>query len=160
MKTITHPASQLLNLKQGVASKVGRMYRPPVVTLLATGPRNPSKSRRTSAQITTAGVFFCQQLSFMAAVCGMASALPVSLIPGIPSPCTVATQSPRKDGSGSQNQGASPLHTLIPSKIRALAQRRMALSALRADSSISTRLKRYSHHMAIVRTLETVGGAV
>ncbi|NYH08172.1 hypothetical protein [Pseudomonas moraviensis] len=49
-------------------------------------------------------------------------------------------------------------HTLIPSAIRAFAHRRMALSALRAKSSLSVRLARYNAHMAIVRTLETSGG--
>ena len=48
---------------------------------------------------------------------------------------------------------------LIPSKIRALAHRRMALSALHADSSLAVRLKRYNHHMVLVRTLEAQGGA-
>ena len=49
--------------------------------------------------------------------------------------------------------------TLIPSAIRALAHRRMALSALRASSSLSVRLKRYNHHMDQVRALESQGGA-
>lgn len=49
--------------------------------------------------------------------------------------------------------------SLYPSKIRALAHRRMALSALRADSSLTTRLKRYSYHMTIVRAFEVQGGA-
>lgn len=48
---------------------------------------------------------------------------------------------------------------LIPSKIRAVAHRRMALAALHADSSLATRLKRYNHHMLAVRTLEATGGA-
>ena len=48
--------------------------------------------------------------------------------------------------------------TLIPSKIRALAHRRMALAALHADSSLSVRLKRYNHHMTLVRSLEAQGG--
>ena len=48
---------------------------------------------------------------------------------------------------------------LIPSKVRALAHRRMALAALHADSSLATRLSRYNHHMAIVRALEAQGGA-
>jgi hypothetical protein len=51
-------------------------------------------------------------------------------------------------------------HALFPSVIRAFAHRRMALSALRANSSLSVRLARYNAHMAIVRTLETVRGAV
>lgn len=50
-------------------------------------------------------------------------------------------------------------HALIPSAIRAFAHRRMALSALRANSSLSVRLTRYNAHMAIARTLESAGGA-
>ncbi|WP_080926004.1 hypothetical protein [Pseudomonas chlororaphis] len=45
---------------------------------------------------------------------------------------------------------------LIPPAIRALAHRRMALSALRANSSLSVRLKRYNAHMAIVRSCEAI----
>jgi hypothetical protein len=48
---------------------------------------------------------------------------------------------------------------LIPSRIRALAHRRMALAALRADSSLKNRLARYSNHMEKARTLEAQGGA-
>ncbi|GAB3380333.1 hypothetical protein [Azotobacter armeniacus] len=51
--------------------------------------------------------------------------------------------------------------TLNPSKARAAAHRAMALAALRADSSLSVRLKRYNEHMAKVRALaalEAVGG--
>lgn len=45
-------------------------------------------------------------------------------------------------------------HALIPPKVRAFAHRRMALSALRANSSLSVRLKRYNHHSEIARELE------
>lgn len=48
---------------------------------------------------------------------------------------------------------------LNPYKVRALAHRRMALSALRANSSLSVRLARYNNHMEQVRTLESVGDA-
>lgn len=48
-------------------------------------------------------------------------------------------------------------HALIPSNIRALAHRRMALAALHANSSLSTRLKRYNHHIEIARTLKRKG---
>ncbi|WP_218575775.1 hypothetical protein [Pseudomonas sp. PICF6] len=48
---------------------------------------------------------------------------------------------------------------LFPNAIRALAHRRMALSALRANSSLSVRLKRYNHHSEIARKLENAGGA-
>lgn len=49
--------------------------------------------------------------------------------------------------------------SLHPSKIRALAHRRMALSALRTNSSLATFLKRYNAHMSIARALEVQGGA-
>jgi hypothetical protein len=159
MNPLAHPAIPKPNLKQGVARKVSRMYRPSVAANSATGRRNPEISRRNSAQITTAGVFFRPQFSVMAAVCGQASAWPGAYYPGIPTPCTVATISRRKDGSGSNRKvGASPLYALIPQQLRALAHRRMALSALHANSSLSVRLRRWNHHMAIVRTLEAVGG--
>ncbi|MNN88157.1 hypothetical protein D3C81_2058040 [compost metagenome] len=48
---------------------------------------------------------------------------------------------------------------LNPSRIRALAHRRLALRALHADSALSVRLKRYNDHMTIVRALEVQGGA-
>jgi hypothetical protein len=41
---------------------------------------------------------------------------------------------------------------LIPSKIRVLAHRHMARSALQADSSLAC------HHMALIRILEVQGG--
>ena len=51
------------------------------------------------------------------------------------------------------------LHALNPSKLRAAAHRRMAFAALYADSSLSTRLARYTHHITKARALEAVGGA-
>lgn len=44
---------------------------------------------------------------------------------------------------------------LIPSRLRALALRRMAIAALHADSSLSVRLRRYNAAMAKARALET-----
>ena len=44
--------------------------------------------------------------------------------------------------------------TLNPSKARAAAHRAMALAALRADSSLSVRQRRYSDHMAKAHALE------
>jgi hypothetical protein len=37
---------------------------------------------------------------------------------------------------------------------RASAHRAMAVAALRTDSSLSVRLKRYNHHMSVARALE------
>ncbi|MFJ7885254.1 hypothetical protein ACIQYF_17530 [Pseudomonas sp. NPDC096917] len=51
-------------------------------------------------------------------------------------------------------------HALNPSKIRAAAHRAMALAALHANSSLSTRIARYNLHMAKARSLATKGGAL
>lgn len=140
-------------------SKNGR-YSSVVAANSATGRRNPRTSRRISAQITTAGVFFRPQLRVMAAVCGQASAWPGAYYPGIPTPRTAATQSRRKDGGGSSLKvGAHHMYALNPSKIRAAAHRAMALAALHADSSLAARLSRYNAHMSKARALEAAGGA-
>ncbi|WP_394543422.1 hypothetical protein [Azorhizophilus paspali] len=50
-------------------------------------------------------------------------------------------------------------HALNPSALwqRAAAHRAMALAALRADSSLFVRLRRYNHHINIARALEAQG---
>ncbi|WP_177424348.1 hypothetical protein [Pseudomonas sp. MYb185] len=52
-----------------------------------------------------------------------------------------------------------PTLTLNPLKNRAARYRAQALTALRADSSLSVRLKRYNAAMAKARALEVEGGA-
>ena len=135
-----------------------RGYRSPVAANSATGFRSSIDNRRTSVHSPKAGAFFvpahpvyggCAQDTFGCA--GFLDSRSVNLR-------TAATLIRLTANRGSSsNQGASPMTTLIPSKIRAIAHRRMALSALRADSSLSVRLKRYNDHMAIVRSLEAGG---
>lgn len=38
-------------------------------------------------------------------------------------------------------------------RVRAGAHRAMAIAALRADSALSVRLRRYNHHMILARSL-------
>jgi hypothetical protein len=137
------------------------MYRPPVAANSATGFGRPTSKRRNSAPITTAGAFFvladpcyggCAQDTF-----GCAG----FRLPWSTNLRTAATHSfGRERGSSFQVNGVTPLYALIPQQIRALAHRRMALSALHANSSLSVRLRRWNHHMTIVRALENIGGAV
>jgi len=70
-----------------------------------------------------------------------------------------------RSGSGEQRRctGLSTMtkrHTLTlnPSKSHASAWKARAFAALRADSSLSVRLRRYNEAMARARSLETVGG--
>lgn len=117
------------------------------------GRRNPVKQRRTSAPIMTA-LFLCP--SVMAALRGRTSVRPVSFVSGIPTPRNVATQSRRKDRGDSLNKGVTNMTKLRLSlaHIRAKAHRRMAFAALHADSSLTTRLARYQHHIDLARRLE------
>lgn len=160
MTTLTHPATPESNLKQPVANTIGRMYGS-TVAHMATGRENPSKQKAHSAQDSISGVFLCLGFRFMAAVRGQTSVWPGFLLPRYSHPTHSCHLSSEKDrGSSSKAKGATPMkHALIPSALRAYAHRRMALSALRANSSLATRLKRYSHHMTIARSLESVGGA-
>ncbi len=48
--------------------------------------------------------------------------------------------------------------SINPSKSHASAWKARAFAALRADSSLSVRLRRYNEAMARARSLETVGG--
>lgn len=50
------------------------------------------------------------------------------------------------------------MHALNPSvnRIRAAAHRAMAIAALHADSSLTTRINRYRHHMDRARALLAV----
>ena len=141
-----------------VASNHGPRYGLPVAANSATGCRNPLRHWRTGAPSRLQALFLCPLSSVMAAVCGQASAWPGSNFPGIPTTRTAATQSRRKDRGSSILKLEFTMTATVTSKIRALAHRRMALSALRANSSLSVRLKRYNHHMAQARNLECLGG--
>ena len=147
--------------KNSVAIGDFRGYLSSVAAKSVTGRENPSKQKAHSAQDSISGVFLCLRFRFMAAVRGQTSVWPGFLLPRNSHPTHSCHLSREKDrGSSSKAKGAIPMTTLIPSKIRALAHRRMALSALRANSSLSVRLKRYNDHMSQARALEAVGDAV
>ena len=123
-----------------------------------------SKSkRRNSAPITIAGAFFVPAFSCYGGLRRSTFGCAGFRLPRSANPVQFATlPCLAADRSGSNEvNGATPMkHALFPSVIRAFAHRHMALIALRANSPLSVRLARYNDHMAIVRTLETVGGAI
>lgn len=161
MTPITHPTTPEPNLKQGVAFLNVRGYIPPVAANSATGFGRPISKRRNSASITNAGVFFALAVPCYGGCAWGTFGCAGFRLPWSTNLRTAVTHSfGRERGSSFQVNGVTHLHALIPSKVRALAHRRMALSALHANSSLSVRLRRWNHHMAIVRTLENVGGAV
>lgn len=115
----------------------------------------------TAPPLRLQALFLCPHSRVMAGCAGAPSGASGSFTP-IRQSC--ATRHPSLLGGRKEwfrSKGATPMkRVLIPSAIRAFAHRRMALSALRANSSLSSRLARYNANMAIVRTLENVGGDV
>jgi hypothetical protein len=143
-----------------VASNRARRYGSPVAASSATGFGRPSRYRRNSAPITIAGAFFTPAVSFYGGCAQDTFGCAGFLYLRSTNLRTAATHSfGRERGSSQIDTGAPPMHALIPPAIRAFAHRRMALSALRSNSSLSVRLTRYNAHMAIARTLESAGGA-
>lgn len=155
-----------LTLKNGdgrsmysVASNRGHRYGLPVAANSATGLGNPLNVRRNSAPITIAGAFFTPANPFYGG-CAWEAFVPAGFLTSrFTNLRTAATHSLGNERGSSSTLGAEPMNAPITPKVRALAHRRMALSALRANSSLSVRLKRYNHHMAQARTLECQGGA-
>lgn len=143
----------------GLAPTQNPLYLPRVAANSATGFGDPITVRRTSAPLMTAGAFFvpahpvyggCARETFGSAGC---------LTSRFANLRTAATLNRLATIRGSSSTlGAEPMTTLIPSKIRALAHRKMALCALRANSSLFVRLKRYNHHMDQARALQAQGG--
>ena len=142
-----------------VASNHGQRYGLPITANSVNGLGRSTNNRRNGAPITIAGAFFVPAILCYGGLRRDTFGCAGFLLSRSANPAQPATLSRlAAKGGSSSTMGATPMNTLIPSKIRALAHRRMALSALRANSSLSVRLKRYNHHMAQARTLESQGG--
>ena len=146
-----------------IANRPRQPYSSPVAANSATGFDGSTISRRTGAHHPKAGAFFVPAVSSYGGCAwgtfGCAGFLESRSV----NPRTAATHNRLTAICGSSSTlGAPPmkyLHALNPSKLRAAAHRRMAFAALNADSSLSTRLARYTHHITKARALEAVGGA-
>lgn len=116
-------------------------------------------TRRTSAH-REAGAFFAPGLH----VCGGRAWEPFGAagfrVCRFANPRTAAPKLFGDSGDGSDNtHGAIPMRFLTRNpSARAAAHRAMATSALFADTSAATRLKRYNHHAAKARALEEQAG--
>lgn len=121
-----------------------------------------SKSkRRNSAPITIAGAFFVPAFSCYGGLRRSTFGCAGFRLPRSANPVQFATlPCLAADRSGSNEvNGATPMkRALFPSALRAFVHRRIALNALRANSSLSVRLTRYNTAMAKARALEVEGG--
>lgn len=140
-----------------IASAPARVYCDPVAanSAIRIGVLNPLGGHRLRA------VFLCPQhgKAFMGGPCGAASAAPVSS--GRYANLHGSAHPDWRQGGGISTRTLEATImpkrytlTLNPFKKRAAAHRAMALAALRADSSLATRLKRYNKHMDQARALE------
>ena len=140
---------------QRVANSFAHRYRSPVAANSAIGLGNPLNVRRNSAPIMIAGAFFMPVHPLYGGCAWETFGSAGFLTSRFTNLRTAATHSLGNErGSSNITLGAQPMINLTPSSIRALAHRRMALSALRANSSLAVRLKRYNTHMAIARSCE------
>ena len=107
---------------------------------------------------TSAGAFFicAPAMSLYGGPCRAGFGLAGFQVSRFLTPARSATLTREKvGGSSSIKLGAPPMQQLR--NLRAAAHRRMAIAALRADSSLSTRLARYQHHITKARALEAQG---
>lgn len=137
------------------------MYRSRVTVNPVADLGRSINSRRTGATKTIAGAFFVPAVTLYGGCArdihprgGCAGFLESRSA----NPRTVVSI-PRLAASGDDSSipGVVPMQdTRNPSALRdrAAAHRAMALAALRADSSLSVRLRRYNHHMTVARSLD------
>jgi len=141
-----------------LASQHQQRYGSPVAANSATGFGDPNYPRRTSAAPQTAGAFFVPAVRYGG--CAWETERSAgSLGCRFANPRTAATLNRLATVRGSSTiQGATPMQTTRNPSTHAAAWKARAFAALRADSSLSVRLRRYNEAMARARSLETVGG--
>ena len=135
-------------------------YRFRVAAKSAAGFGDPNVCRRNSAQITTESAFFVLTVPCYGGCAWETERSAGFLYLRFANLRTAASLRLATLAAAPTDTGALPMiPTRNPSAIRAraAAHRQMALSALHADSSLSTRLRRYNAHMAIARDLEAQG---
>jgi hypothetical protein len=144
-----------------VASSRGERYCPPVAANSATGFGDPNTTRRTGAPITIAGAFFVPAYRVYGGCAWETFGSAGFRVSRFANPRIAATliRLATNRGSSESTHGATLMTIIIPPAIRLAAHKAMALAALRANSSLSVRLKRYNHHIAQARALEAQGGA-
>lgn len=133
-------------------------YSAPVTANSVTGFSGPKTTRRTSAPSPTAGAFFVPSIRFYGGCAwetARSAGFRVSRSANLRTAATLIRLA--------ANRGSSTTHGAIPMKLfparnpsssRAAAYRARALAALRSDSSLSVRLRRYNAAMTKARALE------
>lgn len=154
--------AQALRVLEGLARFLSWRYSLPVAANSATGFDGPNTSRRTGAPIPIAGAFFVPAVPCYGGCAWGTFGCAGFLLSRSVNPRTAATLYRLTAIRGSSpTVGAPPMkhpHALNPSAIQqhAAALKARAFAALRADSSLSVRLRRYNEAMAKARALEAL----
>ena len=145
-----------------LASTCPHMYRLSVAANSVTGFDGPIKQKAHKRPHPKAGAFFVPATSSYGGCVWEGFGPAGFLLPRSVNLRTAATQNRLTAIRGSSSaKGASSMRTtltLSPSKSHASAWKARAFAALRADSSLSVRLRRYNEAMARARAIEAVGG--
>jgi len=151
------PLQKEKNADQGLRLGIVRVYPKSVTAKSVNRFSDRQRQRRTSAHNQDAGAFFAPyHLSYGGGAWetfGSAG----SFVPGsltrvsAASPCLATVMAVPKSDEGTDTM-PNPLVTLHQS--RAHSQRAMAMAALRSDSSLSVRRRRYNSHMDKARAAE------
>jgi len=143
-----------------IANQHQRRYGSPVAANSATGFGDPIKQKAHKRPSPTAGAFFVSALSCYGGCAWETERSAGFLLPRFANPRTAATPNRLATIRGSSPaKGATPMQTTRNPSTHAAAWKARAFAALRANSSLSVRLRRYNEAMARARSLETVGGA-
>lgn len=147
----------MISIRQApLAMRSAHGYRQRVAAYSANGLGGLNSTRRNSATISIAGAFFVPAVQIYGGLRGSTLGCAGLLVRRSANPAQPATQfCLAAERGGSSVQGASPMNATNPSKERACAHKAMAMAALRANSSLAVRLRRYNHHMDIARSLES-----
>jgi hypothetical protein len=154
--TPTHHSSS--GIASTLAHTCARMYRFLAAEKSAAGFGDSESNRRTSAH-PVAGAFFVPATQRYGGCAWETFGSAGFLFDRFANLRTVTSFFLARDRGDSNQIGVfSMKHARIASASRARAHRQMAIAALKSNSSLATRLKRYRHHSAKARRLE--GGVV
>ena len=146
-------------MKKVVAGKI-RRYLNAFAANSASGFGDPRLRRRTGAHPKIAGAFFMSAILCYGSCARETLWSAGSLLSRFANLRTAASLNRLATVRGSffEKEGTSTMHQARnPSTDRAAAHRAMAMIALKANSSLSVRLKRYQAHMAKARSLDSEG---
>lgn len=143
-----------------LASQHQRRYGSPVTVSPVADLGRSIKQKALKRPDPIAGAFFVSAVSSYGGCAWDTFGYAGFLLPRSANPRTAATLIRlAANGDSSPAKGAAPMQTTRNLSTHAASWKARAFAALRADSSLSVRLRRYNAAMARARAIEAAGGA-